>query len=357
MADKVTDEQVLVYLGASNLYRKAFRVYTEAVTNNTNINKNLIDLFNSATINPGVPQPNPIFGKDLDDPATIYDFASSVHKDFKDIFEKAGQTSAVFLKGTYDFYGIDYPPEGFLVKEFGATNWWEKTTQYNHGFFSYTHVLKYELSGDGTSEKIVSGDKEFELAVDFEHKTLISSAYNFRNNVINFNPAVRNELIDNAIARYVKEKNDLDTDIDVDNELNAVTIDDNIKQNHFIILESGIHFTDTPATTGNSALVYVRVLFDTYGAKLALSNVKFTGLEPIPKIPSGIRKNFLVNNFLNGISSLDVYLKELGETNEKIELSKAQHKKLKSAFKKVVKDNKLSPDSTIAFVFSENINF
>jgi len=330
----MTDDQILVSLGANNLYRKAVDVYTEAVTNNLNLNKNLSDLFSSkkyfeTNLNPSSPNANNI---------GLKNFLKLINDEYNT--KKQNLKSYDFLKDKYDFYGIQYPSEGFFDVNYGPTNWWEKTSSHNQGFFSYVHIFKFDPE-----------DKKF-TSLDFE-KTLDSKKLNTKkftspeketNDVYQ---EVREYLITATIAKFVEENENSQLAVLLENE--------EVKKTYFKILQSGIKVSSD--ANKKTATVKIRTLFDVYGAKLALSVTDFTGLVPIPKVPSGIRKNFLVGNFLSGVDAPAQYIESLEATNEKIELTLSQLKTLKGIFKKIVKDNKLSQGSTVGFLFNEEYEY
>ena len=339
----MTDDEILVGLGANNLYRKAVEVYTEAVTNNTNLNKSLSDLFSEEKkiVGPGLGDEDESFG--------LSGFIELVTAEYKGLTKS--QKSYNFLKDKYDFYGIEYPPEGFFDVSYGPTNWWEKTTQYNQGVFSYTHVFNFHPNGPVPSPS-VSPELISTTAIKGEQfkKVLPHSKINFSNFISSTDEAyesIREYLIDNTIAKFVEENENSQLAVLLENE--------KIKKTYFKFLTTGFKLSSQPNNTAST--LKIRTFFDVYGAKLALSITELTGIDPIPMVPSGIRKNFLVRNFIGGTDAVRQLLEEKKMTGPSAELIKSQFKTLKDIFKKIVKDEKLSQDSTVGFVFNTDYEY
>jgi len=336
----MNNERVLAYVGSMSLYLKAVDVYTEAVASSTKISKNLQALF-SAKIN----EADPVGLPDLDNLVDgVHDFALKQDDKF---LQKPDQKSYSFLKAEYDFFGVAYPKDGFFDVNYGPTNWWEKTTQFNNGVFSYVHTFKY----DPKAATLTSGDATINVKnkLNFDELSFGGIEDDTEQSLTKF-------LIDKATARFVEEHQDSPlsdpTKIAVINQVYLV--DPHIRHIYFLLLENGLKIKPNPDGT---ATLFARVLFDAYGAQLANSLVKFTGFNPIPMIPSGIRKSFLVKNFLGGIDSVDKYFKELGTPTPETDVTLTQLKSLKSLFKQVAKTAGLGSDSTVNFIFNDEYKF
>ena len=350
----------LVKVGARSLYHRAVKIYTEAVTNDTPLKPDspLARIFNEPNedlVLRADPDETPIYGRQTDSPMfTDYldSFIYNINVDYSATVA-GGQPSHEFLKEQYEKYEIPEPPDGFFDINHGVVNWWEKTTQYKNGFFSKVFALKVDLK---KKELILNSNFKIDkLDLPMNYDTLITSPDKKYNDL-------RTKLVSSTISSFIEQnlfEQNLYTGFSklTPGQKVALIETQGIKNNYFLFLQPGFKLKPNPDK--KTATLFVKVFFDVYGASVALSLTDITGFTEPPKVPSGIRKSFLVKNFQKSLDSIKKYIKQVkkAKKNKGIlpldvpELLLKNSKTLKDIFKKIVKDNGLGPDSTVTFVF------
>ena len=101
----------------------------------------------------------------------------------------------------------------------------------------------------------------------------------------------------------------------------------------------------------------MRVFFNEYGQKLNSSIVEISGIEEIKKVPSGIRKNFLVQNLFSGIDAFGKYYTSEGEPSQTTQKLIDGLNSTKAIVKKIVNNQGLHTSDTVGFVFTEDYKF
>ena len=232
------------------------------------------------------------------------------------------------LNKQYDLFGVDTPAGGYLDIFSGATNWWKSSSEMlPSGYFSHVEVFDYDGS------KI---------------KSLTDSSKSF---TFNINDGSIGSDLNNFLIQRIKESY-IDSD---DGDLNSDYLDlDKVSNKFFFALDGGknsFHYKQ-----GTPGKVYIRFFLNILGASLNYDAVKIEGIQELPKIPAGIKKNFLLKNFYSGIEAFKKeFSKNKKSTPTKILLE--DFDKLRDYIKKVQQKKKLTDNSRISFVFFDDYRF
>jgi len=339
----MSDFQQLARFGLRDLYIKMTKVYSESFKSEITANENLIDWFMERW-------GEVIPGANIEDPLAIDQFINeqlpSPESGESETFESNAAVNK-HLSKKYAFYGIEQPPEGFLDIDSGAGNWWDTATTIQNGYFIQTHIFNIEDIFTRPL-KLQLGN----LVINWDDPNTPLPESGPQN--------AKTSLYDITRERYLGSPNTADPGDAPDSQLTEADI---IASNdaYFLILDednnSLYYKVDTVAQT---AKLYVRVFFNIYGQELAAGIVDITGISEVRKVPSGIRKNFLIKNFMGAIKA---YEKDFNENKKKKRNPEKQKKtiqslnQVKQIINGIMKKKSLNNNSRIAFIFNEDYEF
>ena len=320
-----SDETMVVELGLRVLYKEIVQTFIEKGTaSNPAINELMTLAASEASINDFVV---PFITKTINEPG------QSLYVEYVDAaLNPAGTPPHEYLGEVYTKYGITPPKDGFINLISERDNWHDTKTARNGNY--YVYVKPFFVGGSPPS--IEAGkNKKFSL-----QKSL--PAMMDKGDFVDFVKGA-------AVEQY--KKDNPDTQI----EFTKPLIDKYI----LLLGNNGYSFHLKTRPSPKKSQFFVRVFINDHGMKLESGIIDFGGdttkSEKAPKgaMPEGIKKDFLVKNFLNG---LETVIKAYEESEDKIsEETKKVYDKLvplKKAFTDMAKKNNLSETSTISLYFN-----
>ena len=332
------DFQKIVVAGLKDLYLKMVEVYTESAGSDTNISAALQDFFSA---NAGIALD---IDRNLKDPETFVEamdyFYPPNGTDSMPSYSSQSDVVKALIQ-QYDMYGIPTPPDGFLQIDSGAKKWWKTKVVEKNGYF-----INVEIAKVNKKEKTVSFKNKTYSPVDWPlNFTSLLTALNGKQKPL------KSVLLGETKKAYF---GGLDPTAAADEggleELNETDILDD----YFLILDqdaNSFHFELDP--NGNTGKLYIRIFFNEYGQKLNAGAMEISGIDEIKKIPSGIRKNFVIENLFSGIDAFEKYYTSEGPPTKKTQSLIDGLQNTKKIIKKIIKDKTIPEDATIGFIFDD----
>ena len=331
----MSDFQKIVEAGLRDLYIKMAEVYTESANSDTNISPPLQAFFSTSKVALEI-------DRNLKDPETFAEAMGYFYPPNGTLPSFSSQSDVVkALIQQYDTYGIPIPPDGFLQIDSGAKKWWKTKVAEENGYF-----INVEITKVNKKDKTVSFKNKTYSPVDWPlNFTSLLTAQNEQQK------SLKSVLLGETKKAYF---GGLDPTAGADEGGLEQLNETDILDDYFLILDqdaNSFHFELDP--NGNTGKLYIRVFFNEYGQKLNAGVMEISGIDEIKKIPSGIRKNFVIKNLFSGIDAFKKYYTSEGPPTKKTQSLIDGLQSTKKIIKKIIKDKNIPEDATIGFIFDD----